>query len=268
MSPMDRALLSLNQKIHVAYAGPLCGFQAQSIYVHGERVLVTTSANLLQPKSGPFPVIAQLVFGLLGDQQLPYLVSWLKVAMEALESGERRPRQAVALLGPKDCGKTILINLVIVPLLGGRVAEPYQFMSDQTTFNAHMFAAEVLKVDDQTALTDINSRRAFGTSIKRTTANDEAERHPKYQQPIVLPVFWRLVIAANDEDENIIILPPIDSSIEDKIMLFRCEKKPMPMPTGTLPERKALAAKIREELPAFARYVLDWIIPPELQSQR
>ena len=131
-----------------------------------------------------------------------------------------------------------------------------------------MFTAEVLKIDDQTAFTDIASRRAFGVAIKRITGNDECECHGKYKEPVVLPVFWRLVIAANDEDENLMILPPIDASIEDKIMLFRCEKHPMPMPTGTLEERKALARVVREELPAFCQYLVDWQIPSKLAGSR
>jgi hypothetical protein len=43
MSPMDRALLALNRHMDVAYAGPLCGFAAREMTVHGQRILVTNS---------------------------------------------------------------------------------------------------------------------------------------------------------------------------------------------------------------------------------
>ncbi len=155
-----------------------------------------------------------------------------------------------------------------MPCLGNRVDEPYQFLSGKSEHNGNMFTAEVLKIDDQTAFTDIASRRAFGIAIKRITGNDESSCHAKYKQPLVLPVFWRLVIAANDEDENLMILPPIDVSIEDKIMLFRCEKQTMPMPTRTLKERKALEQVVRKELPAFCHYLLEWQIPSELVGGR
>jgi len=268
MSPMDRALLALNRHMDVAYAGPLCGFAAQQMIIHGQRLLITNSSRLVKPTQGMFQKTWSILSGLFGQEQLLYFISWFHIALETLHNGERRPGQAVALLGPKDCGKTFLIDHVIVPCLGGRVAEPYQFLSGKIEHNGHMFTAEVLKIDDQTALTDIASRRAFGTAIKRVTGNDEAECHAKYRQPIVLPVFWRLVIAANDENENLMILPPIDVSIEDKIMLFRCNKHPMPMPTHTLKERKALAEAIRDELPAFCYYLLHWQIPAELVGGR
>lgn len=268
MSPMDRALLTLNQNMNVAYAGPLCGFAAQEMIFHGERVLITKSPQLIKPTRGGSPTIKSILDGLFGQEQLIYFLSWFHIAYETLRSGERRPGQAIALLGPKDCGKTFLIDHLIVPVLAGRVAEPYQYLSGQTTFNAHMFTAEVLKIDDQTAFTDIASRRAFGVAIKRITGNDECECHAKYKQPIMLAVFWRLVIAANDEDENLMILPPIDVSIEDKIMLFRCEKHPMPMATRNLEERKALAQVVRKELPAFCQHLLDWKIPADLVGSR
>ena len=51
-------------------------------------------------------------------------------------------------------------------------------------------------------------------------------------------------------------------------MLFRCEKHPMPMPTYTLEERKALAQHVRKELPAFCYYLLHWQIPVELVGGR
>ncbi len=268
MSPMDRALLTLNQNMNVAYAGPLCGFAAREMTVHGERVLITNSLQLVKPIRSAFPTIDALLLGLFGQEQLSYFLSWSHIAYETLRSGERRPGQAIALLGPRDCGKTFLIDHLIVPCLGGRVAEPYQFLSGKIEHNGHMFTAEVLKIDDQTAFTDIASRRAFGIAIKRITGNDESECHAKYKQPVVLPVFWRLVIAANDEDENLMILPPIDVSIEDKIMRFRCEKHPMPMPTRTLEERKALAQVVRKELPGFCHYLLNWQIPAELVGGR
>ena len=292
MSPMDRALLSLNQHMDVVYANPLCGFNAQVIAIQGgQRALVTTSPQLIMPVQGEFPTITKLLWGLfcekpekfdpakeeellqvkLEDQKLEqarYFLSWLAIAVKTQRSGERRPGQAVALLGPRDCGKSFLIDHIIVPCLGGRVAEPYQFMSGQTPFNGQLFLAEVLKVDDQSALRDIASRRAFGMAIKRYSANDQSECHPKFRQAIVLPVFWRLVIAANDDDEDLMVLPPIDEGLQDKLMLFRCEKRSMPMPTITIEQRKAFAQVIHKELPAFCDYLKNWSIPEELVAGR
>jgi hypothetical protein len=294
MSPMDRALLSLNQNMDVVYANPLCGFNAQVIAIQGgQRALVTTSPQLIKPVQGQFPAIAKLLWGLFYEkpekfdpasdlekllqatpedlktlEQARYFLSWLSVALKTQRSGERRPGQAVALLGPRDCGKSFLIDHIIVPSLGGRVAEPYQFMSGQTPFNGQLFVAEVLKVDDQSALKDIASRRAFGMAIKRFSANDQSECHAKFRQGIVLPIFWRLVIAANDDDEDLMVLPPIDEGLQDKLMLFRCEKRPMPMPTNTIEQRKAFAQVIHKELPAFCDYLKNWSIPEELIAGR
>jgi hypothetical protein len=38
-----------------------------------------------------------------------------------------------------------------------------------------------------------------------------------------LKPFWRLSITLNDEPENLLILPPLDESLGDKIMLLRAQ---------------------------------------------
>jgi hypothetical protein len=99
-------------------------------------------------------------------------------------------------------------------------------------------------------------------------ATTNASVTPNIVNPLVLPVFWRLVIAANDEDENLMVLPPLDTSIQDKLMIFDCEKHPLPMPSANLEQRKALEHAIRQELPAFCHFLLEWKIPAELVGQR
>jgi hypothetical protein len=69
MSPMDRALLTLNQQMNVVYAGPLSGFAAQEITFHEKRILVTNSPQSVKPKRGPFPKIKHILDGLFGQEQ-------------------------------------------------------------------------------------------------------------------------------------------------------------------------------------------------------
>jgi hypothetical protein len=78
---------------------------------------------------------------------------------------------------------------MISPLLGGRMAKPYQFMSGATPFNGNLFEAEHLMVEDDIASSDIRSRRSFGNYIKQFSANEEVQHHAKGKQAMTLKPF-------------------------------------------------------------------------------
>ena len=270
LSPLDTALLFIQQTRDVDYAGPLAGFQIGVHDVQGRRILVSESPVLIEPAPGQWPLLSKLIENLLVDQlcdQRPYLYGWLKVAIESLRQWQRRPGQGLAMAGPHDCGKSLLQNLITV-LLGGRMAKPYQFMTGLTPFNADLFAAEHQMIEDEAASIDIRARRNFGANLKNVTVNDVQRCHAKNRTPISLPPFWRLTITVNNEPENLMVLPPIDDSIEDKLILLKANKRPMPARTSTMAERTAFWNGLTAELPAFVDYLLQWEIPVELRSER
>jgi Family of unknown function (DUF5906) len=266
-SPMERTLLTIQRRLHVGYAGKLAGYSAGLIEQNGERILVTGSPHLIEPEAGEFPAIAQFLDGLFQDQRI-YVDCWLKIAVEALRKGQIRPGQALVLAGPKDCGKSVFQNQIITPLLGGRMAKPYQFMSGATSFNSNLFEAEHLMVEDDIASHDIRSRRSFGNYIKQFAANEEVQHHAKNKQAMTLKPYWRMSISCNEEPENLMILPPMDDSLTDKMIILKAYRKPMPMPTETPEQRSAFQAKVRRELPAYLHHLLNLEIPEELRAPR
>ena len=270
ISPLDTGLIEIQTKFDVAYAGPLAGHKQGVYEVNGSRILVTDSPKLIEPKEGNWPLIASVLKSLLNDpieDQRSYFFGWLKIAIHAQRAGQPRPGQAIVFAGPRDSGKSLVQNLTTV-ILGGRVSKPYRYMRDATTFNGELFGAEHLMIEDEIASTDIRARRAFGSRIKEMTVNQMQSHHAKNRQAITLTPFWRVTISLNDEPENLLILPPIDESLADKIMLLKTHKGPMPMPTHTDAERTAFWNALLSELPAFIFYLERWPIPNELKCER
>jgi hypothetical protein len=80
--------------------------------------------------------------------------------------------------------------------------------------------------------------------------------------------FWRLSLSLNDEPENLMILPPLDPSITDKIILLKCAKNPMPMPSGNACDRTKFWRAIQLEIPAFLHTVESFEISLDMQDNR
>jgi len=270
LSVADQCILRVQSEQNVAYAASLAGHQGGIYTMDHQRILVTDSPRLIEPVSGAWPVLAGLLDGMFNDpghDQRPYLYGWLKVALAAMRARRWAAGQVLAMAGPVRAGKSLL-QLLITELLGGRSAYPYEYMTGETTFNADLFRGEHLMVDDQAESTDIRSRRHFAGHIKQVAVTKQHRCHPKYGMPMTLQPFWRMTISLNDEPERLMVLPPLDEDVADKLMLLRAASHPMPMPTGTSDEQEAFWQRMLGELPAFVDYLARWEIPAALGSSR
>jgi hypothetical protein len=266
LSPVERETLHIQQSHSVDYAAPLAGYRKGLYLTEGHRILVINSPVLIAPQPGSWATLDLVLSNLLGQQTL-YAYGWLKVALEFLRDNKRGPGQTLVLAGEHDCGKSLVQNLVTV-LLGGRSAKPYRYMTEQTSFNSELFAAEHLMIEDEPASSDLRTRRKFGSYIKVVTVSETQSFHAKNRPALTLRPFWRLTISVNIEPHNLLILPELDDSLEDKVILLKATRSPMPMPTRTPGERTAFWDTLVRELPAFVDFLLKWDIPEEKRSER
>jgi hypothetical protein len=263
---VDITLNDITTYCSVEFAGPIAGYTV-GVYnpARNTRVLVTTSPEFIEPVPGDWNLIRKLLEQQLGQEQLPYMLGWLKTAISSVRTHRYFPGQALVLAGPAGAGKTLFQDYIITPLLGGRDAKPYQYMAGKTEFNADLFMGEHLIVADENPHPTQFHRRNFGTKIKDLVVNQRQKLHPKGRDGFMLSPFWRLTISVNDEAESLLILPPIDPSIEDKLMLWK-----VGIP-DCLPEsdgREEFIAQIKSELPAFVAHLEDFVIPEKLRSNR
>lgn len=260
MSPAAEMLCdaAMDSERSVHYSGPLAGHREGLRCIGGTRMLVTTSPRIITPKAGEFPLIRAVVEGLLGETggiQLPYFYTWLKLSYLALREGDTRGMPAVALVGPKNCGKSFIQHHLITPILGGRMARPHNYMTGMTSFNADLFAAEHLAMGDENPSTDLRARRRFGAYLKNFVAEESQQLHAKFCDARTTRPYWRVTISLNDEPENVLTLPPIDDSISDKLMILGARLFKFPMRLVLPEEKRAFSAAFTAELPAF----IDWL---------
>jgi hypothetical protein len=254
----------------VDYAGPLAGHRCGLYRTRaGGRVLVTSEPNLEVfevPKSDKI-TLPQHWDRFLSElfspdpEQIPYVMAWLKCARESLLQQDWRPGQTLVLAGPSGSGKSFFQHL-ITEFLGGRGADPYRYMMGLTSFNADLSKAEHLLIEDRAASTDIRTRRRFGTMIKEFTVCMEMSIHPKGREAVVLPVYHRLTISVNDEAENVMLIPPLDDSLLDKLSLFRCGYAQLSE------DRKENWDNLTKEIPMLAAWLHRWRVPKNMVDPR
>lgn len=267
MSPVEQALLRIRVENDVTWAGGLAGHAPGVYEVCGTRILVTTGPRLLRAARGDWGTIKDLISQLLKDQA-EHLYGWLKSGLRALHAGPPwRPGQALAIAGPSGCGKSLLQGL-FTELFGNRVAKPFRYLCGETSFNGELLAAEHLAIEDEAASVDLRTRRHFGSQLKGLIANQVISFHPKGGQAMSLTPFWRVSITLNDEPENLMVLPPLDESLKDKITLLQAFPTNLPFGMDNLTERAQYRDKLTAELPAFLHFLHGWKIPQRLQDKR
>jgi hypothetical protein len=290
---LEAAVWDIMTNAGVHYDGSLPGYCLGVHIEGGKRYLCDSAATWLEgtPHEGElgvnFPTIWALLQGLLGigepsapdyNKAVVRLLWSLKVSRESLKAALRppsatskrqvRPGQATVFCGPKNCGKSLIVNHIITPLLGGRMMDAHKaFASGSEGFNGELLSAEVWTVDDKVHANDLKSRKQFASSIKSWLYSGSVGFHPKFKEQITIKPWARLFIMCNDEPEAIRVLPPLTSDIDDKLHLFRCTNGNK-LSTSTMEDYESYSALLASELPAFAGAVDAIEIPERQRCQR
>lgn len=257
LSQVELALRHVRQSRVLDLVMNLAGLRAGVHDVDGRRILARESPRLISTIPGDFPVIEKMLYALLGNEQTPLFVAWLKNGLECLTAGIQRPGLVLIIVGPGNSGKSLLQHHIITPLFGGRHADPSGFMFDKTAFNSELFGCEHLLMEDPATSTRTEARQFFGERLKAIAANETHHCHPKGREAFTLAPFWRLSLSLNDDPDKLRILPNLNApDLRDKVLMLRVQKASMPMPTATNEQRAAFRAAIVSELPAFADYLM------------
>lgn len=266
LSPADSEILTIQDENDVTGHGPICGRNAGFINEGGTRYLVTEDMDLIEPKEGSAPTINALIKGLLyqseteetGDAQVHTFLGWLKSSVEALRAGRRQQQQALAICGARDCGKSFIQHHIITPCLAGRSADASGVFLRQNDFNSNLFKAEHLVLDDNHSSTAIKDRLAFGAAIKVHTVGSTVKGlHAKGREEMNIAPWWRISITLNDSPEAMMILPPLNEDVEDKIIILRASQFDFPEPIESGDDKERFTAKLRSEIPAFLYWLLN-----------
>jgi hypothetical protein len=229
--------------------------------------LVTDELSLPEPLDSLCPIIGGLLEKCFGNEQLAYVLGWLKHAYLNLLPGNKafQPAQMLTVCGPPGAGKNLFQDIVTA-VLGGRMAKPYRYLSGGTQFNLDLAGAEHLQIADEVGRQDYATRRKFGAALKDICVNPIQSIHPKGKNAVNLPLRWRITASLNDRDEDLCILPPYEPQLWEKIILLKFAHGGDLLPDSG--EREAFWAKVEREIPALCHFLLSFDIPAHIRNPR
>jgi hypothetical protein len=268
-SDMSATVCRIRENNFVSHIGELAGYPTGIHEQDGGKILVTRPPKIVQSAAGEFPTLEGIFRGLFESDSYPMqfgcVTAWLKRSRENVLAGRRRPTPALAIVGQRGAGKSLAIE-IFRRSLGGRQAACYRALCGDSNFNADLCAAELLVVDDEAASRDHRARVRLGQGIKSTLFGGSVRFEGKGRDAFNARPVQSLVIALNSEPEHLQVLPEMDESLRDKIILSLAGEAQIPPELADDPEE--LGTVIDGELPAFLHWLEGWEIPAEMVDRR
>ena len=264
---MGLALCHLRMENYVDHMGPLAGYP---VGIHdnvdtGGKLLVTIGPAIIESKPGSSANITRMLRTMLDDpnhpDQFKAVMGWLRQARENVITCSRRPLPVLALVGPRGCGKSLLIEIARLAL-GGRAACCYNALTGGQ-FNGGTVGAELLTIDDKAASSNNRTRTTIAQNIKAMLFAASARIESKHKDETTLRPVWAMILAVNDEAEHLGVLPVLDDSMADKISLISCRRADVEGMT-----REEIGEAITAEMPAFLHSLERYELPEHLRDRR
>jgi hypothetical protein len=140
-------------------------------------------------------------------------------------------------------------------------------LADRTSFNDAIWGAEHWVMSDATVDADDRSRQRFRAKLKRLIANEGQTVSRRYQSQVSLTPRNRVSLSANLDSTSIRVIPKLDSSMRDKIILLRCYPA-TGLPGSDPTERKRFMETFTAAIPGFLAYVDEFQVPEHLRDSR
>ena len=128
-------------------------------------------------------------------------------------------------------------------------------------FNRELAESAVWYVDDNTSAASLSEHRRFSEMIKKLTASPKMTVRAMYREPVDIERRGRVVVTTNTDADSLAVLPNLDGTILDKLMILKMSNTYKPWFRGKT--HREIENIINKELPHALRWLADEYTPPE-----
>ena len=269
VSEVENAVLVISNNNRIDEIAPVVFSPDRIVSYNASRILNCSNLKPVEPDDDGDPSkwpflhqwLGQLFVNSSEHSSLDYFYSWLQRFYSAVLNRVPLQGQALLLVGPTGRGKSLLSNIVISGLVGG-FSDASDYLSGQTKFNKDLGRVASWVIDDTTSAASFQDQRRATELLKRAVANPRVEYMAKYADAMSIPWTGRVIMSLNMDANSLSVIPSLDTSNRDKLMALLISDNA----TQKFAPNQQLEAQIRNELPYFAKFLLDWKIPEGVED--
>ena len=204
-----------------------------------------------------FPWLAEYLdnFFVESIQLEVFLAWWRRFWLGGLRLSPEKG-QALFIAGDVGTGKTLLSTAIIGPSVGGS-RDASAFLMGETQFARQILANPLMTVDDESPAADRRKHVKYTANVKKLVANREFDSNEKHQQAAETTWSGRLVVTCNMDPDSMRLIPDLDMSILDKVIILRCSNAPRNFKST----EAEMVDVIQRELPYLLKWLAAWEPP-------
>lgn len=267
LSDQDRAIYAIQMTRSVDAVAPLIYRPQGIVSYNGKRTLNISRVRLLQPAEGQpawgegFPWLAAFLAEIFAEHD--QLLRWNAWVAHFYQSAfNEQPTQGLAcfLAGSRAVGKSFLGRAVLGQLMGGW-RDAGKFVMGEDQFNSSLMDCPIWSIDDAVLGTHFRARQTFSLNLKNLVANREIRSRAMYREGTDIVWGGRVYVTLNCDAESAKLLPDLEASNEDKVVIFRASDREtnQTMPTD---------AEVLAELPHYAAWLRGFKCPDAIRDAR
>lgn len=268
LSPAEELLewVRVNHVIKIAFENGAAGLKTGIYNASGKKVLICRENNPPKPVKGDATLIRDCFDKFFGPEQVEYFYGWLKDYVSCLRSGQRTGALILTICGEANIGKTFIIK-IIDWLTNGGVTSGAGYLIEDNSFNGEWVDSSTIVLDD-VSLGNRVSKEQFTSKIKECFFGSAVRIHGKGKDAVNLPLVQRLIIGANTDGESFKIIPSLDISFDDKMLLLEGHAGAIPhLGEGENWTNEERNARFKKQVPAFLYWLEnEYVVPEKIRS--
>ena len=257
-SEIDEVLVYVQDERRIHGAAPFL-FDFREVVNVGPKRYINTHAHVrvLAPSDDPDPNKWPVLFDWWNEWldkpiSVHYLFGWLQRFYSSALKGEVRAGHSLILAGDADYGKSLFATYILPKIFSGG-ADAGAFLTGKENFNKELAESAVWYVDDNTSAASISEHRRFSEMIKKLTASPKMTIRAMYREPVDVERRGRVILTTNTDADSLAILPNMDGTILDKLMILKMSNHYKPWFRGKT--HKQIEDIIERELPHALAYI-------------
>jgi len=258
-SQIDEVIVYIQDQRRIHGAAPFL-YNYDEIVEKGPQRYINTHSNLrplnaaTSGKPSLWPNLHDWMNNFMEDKiSSQYLFAWLQRFYLGAVSGKPEMGHSLIIAGDHDKGKSLLSTFLLPKIFNGG-ADAGRYLLGLEGFNQDLTQSPIWYIDDNASGATVSEHRRFSEMLKKLSATPKVTARVMYSDPVDIPRVGRILLTTNTDADSLAVIPNLDGTILDKLMIFKMNPKHTPWFRSL--SSHDIEKTIEKELP----HMLAWLV--------